>query len=149
MFCGLQGSGKTTSIAKLSYLLKKSSKKKILLASADIYRPAAQEQLKVLAEETGSDFFNHNLSSASKIVDDSIDYAQKNLFDILILDTAGRQVVYKKLMSELIEIENEPGEEAFPVETYPTFMVRVNDKMVDTIQGYSGKNQIETKLNSY
>ena len=106
LFCGLQGSGKTTSIAKLSYLLKKSSKKKILLASADIYRPAAQEQLKVLAEETGSDFFNHNLSSASKIVDDSIDYAQKNLFDILILDTAGRQVVDKKLMGELIEIEN-------------------------------------------
>ena len=106
LFCGLQGSGKTTSIAKLSYLLKKSSKKKILLASADIYRPAAQEQLKVLAEETGSDFFNHNLSSATKIVDDSIDYAQKNLFDILILDTAGRQVVDKKLMSELIEIEN-------------------------------------------
>ena len=106
LFCGLQGSGKTTSIAKLSYLLKKSSKKKILLASADIYRPAAQEQLKVLAEETGSDFFNHNLSSASKIVDDSIDYAQKNLFEILILDTAGRQVVDKKLMSELIEIEN-------------------------------------------
>ena len=106
LFCGLQGSGKTTSIAKLSYLLKKSSKKKILLASADIYRPAAQEQLKVLAEETGSDFFNHNLSSASKIVDDSIDYAQKNLFDILILDTAGRQVVDKKLMSELREIEN-------------------------------------------
>ena len=106
LFCGLQGSGKTTSIAKLSYLLKKSSKKKILLASADIYRPAAQEQLKVLAEETGSDFFSHNLSSTSNIVDDSIDYAQKNLFDILILDTAGRQVVDKKLMSELIEIEN-------------------------------------------
>ena len=106
LFCGLQGSGKTTSIAKLSYFLKKSSKKKILLASADIYRPAAQKQLKVLAEETGSDFFNHNLSLASKIVDDAIDYAQKNLFDILILDTAGRQVVDKKLMSELIEIEN-------------------------------------------
>ena len=106
LFCGLQGSGKTTSIAKLSFLLKKSSKKKILLASADIYRPAAQEQLKVLAEETGSDFFSHNLSSVSNIVDDSIDYAQKNLFDILILDTAGRQVVDKKLMSELIEIEN-------------------------------------------
>ena len=106
LFCGLQGSGKTTSIAKLSYLLKKSSKKKILLASADIHRPAAQEQLKVLAEETGSDFFSHNLSSVSNIVDDSIDYAQKNLFDILILDTAGRQVVDKKLMSELIEIEN-------------------------------------------
>ena len=50
---------------------------------------------------------------------------------------------------ELIEIENEPGEETFPVETYPTFMVRVNDKMVDTIVGYSGKDLMETKLNSY
>ena len=50
---------------------------------------------------------------------------------------------------ELIEIEDESGDSGFPVETYPTFMVRVNDKMVDTIQGYSGKNQIETKLNSY
>ena len=50
---------------------------------------------------------------------------------------------------ELIEIENEPGDETFPVETYPTFMVRVNDKMVDTIIGYSGKDLMETKLNSY
>ena len=50
---------------------------------------------------------------------------------------------------ELIEIENEPGEETFPVETYPTFMVRVNNKMVDTITGYPGKDNIETKLNSY
>ena len=106
LFCGLQGSGKTTSIAKLSYLLKKSSKKKFYQHQQTFYRPAAQEQLKVLAEETGSDFFSHNLSSSSKIVDDSLEYAQKNLFDILILDTAGRQVVDKKLMSELIEIEN-------------------------------------------
>ena len=50
---------------------------------------------------------------------------------------------------ELVEIENEPGKETLPVETYPTFMIRVNDKMVDTITGYSGKHQIETKLNSY
>ena len=50
---------------------------------------------------------------------------------------------------ELIEIENEPGDETFPVETYPTFMVRVNNRMVDTITGYAGNDQIETKLNSY
>ena len=50
---------------------------------------------------------------------------------------------------ELIEIENEPGEETFPVETYPTMMVRVNNKMVDTITGYAGKDSIENKLNSY
>ena len=50
---------------------------------------------------------------------------------------------------ELIEIENENGDSGFPVETYPTFMVRINDKMVDTIVGYNGKDQMETKLNSY
>ena len=50
---------------------------------------------------------------------------------------------------ELIEIENEPGEETFPVDTYPTMMVRVNNKMVDTIAGYPGKESIEAKLNSY
>ena len=50
---------------------------------------------------------------------------------------------------ELIEIENEPGEETFPVETYPTMMVRVNNKMVDTITGYANKETIENKLNSY
>ena len=50
---------------------------------------------------------------------------------------------------DLIEIEDENGDSGFPVETYPTFMIRVNDKMVDTITGYAGKDQIETKLNLY
>ena len=50
---------------------------------------------------------------------------------------------------ELIEMENENGKEALPVDTYPTFMVRVNDKMVETISGYAGKDQMEKKLNSY
>ena len=105
LFCGLQGSGKTTSVAKLANHLKLSSKKKILLASTDIYRPAAQEQLKILAEQIDVVFFNHNLRSIKEIVNDTLDYAQKNLFDIVILDTAGRQVVDEKLMKELIEIE--------------------------------------------
>ena len=50
---------------------------------------------------------------------------------------------------ELIEIEDEKGDSGFPVATYPTFMVRINNKMVDTITGYHGKDQMETKLNSY
>ena len=50
---------------------------------------------------------------------------------------------------ELIEIEDEKGDSGFPVETYPTFMIRVNNKMVDTIEGYPGKNSVENKLNSY
>ena len=105
LFCGLQGSGKTTSVAKLSNYLKKSSKKKVLLASVDVYRPAAQEQLSILAKETDTDFFSHNLSSPLKIVEETVVYAKKNLFDVVILDTAGRQVVDQNLMNELIEIE--------------------------------------------
>ena len=105
LFCGLQGSGKTTSVAKLSYYLKKLSKKKILLSSVDVYRPAAQEQLSILAKETNSEFFKHNITSPLKIVSETLDFAKKNLFDVVILDTAGRQVVDKESMSELKNIE--------------------------------------------
>ena len=105
LFCGLQGSGKTTSIAKLSNYLKKTSKKKVLLSSADVYRAAAQEQLLILAKESNSEFYNHNLTSPIQIVKETLEYAKKNLFDVVILDTAGRQVVDQKLMNELKEIE--------------------------------------------
>ena len=102
LFCGLQGSGKTTSVAKLANHIKKESKKKILLVSADIYRPAAQEQLKVLSKQVGVEFFDHNnIQSVENITKDTIHYAQKNLFDIILFDTAGRQVIDNKMMQEL------------------------------------------------
>ena len=107
LFCGLQGSGKTTSIGKLAYHIQKNTKKKILLVSADIYRPAAQDQLKILSEQVGVDFFNHNNSnSVEAITKDSLLYASKNLIDIILFDTAGRQVVDNKMMKELKEIYN-------------------------------------------
>jgi signal recognition particle subunit SRP54 len=105
LFCGLQGSGKTTSVAKLAKYIVNSSKKKILLSSTDIYRPAAQEQLKILAEQVQVNFFNHNLKSVKQIISETLEYAQKNLIDVVILDTAGRQAVDQDLMKELIEIE--------------------------------------------
>tara|TARA_Y100000590_G_scaffold467764_1_gene647876 strand:+ start:1722 stop:3092 length:1371 start_codon:yes stop_codon:yes gene_type:complete len=102
LFCGLQGSGKTTTVAKLAYNLKKNSKKKILLVSADIYRPAAQEQLKILGSNIDIDFFDHNNSqSINFITDNSIIYAKKNLYDIVLFDTAGRQVIDVTMMKEL------------------------------------------------
>ena len=102
LFCGLQGSGKTTTIAKLANHIKKDSKKKILLVSADIYRPAAQDQLQVLSKQIDVEFFNHQKShSVEAITLDSIKYAEKNLFDIMMFDTAGRQVVDKAMMTEL------------------------------------------------
>tara|TARA_B100000686_G_C16742095_1_gene947200 strand:+ start:241 stop:1605 length:1365 start_codon:yes stop_codon:yes gene_type:complete len=105
LLCGLQGSGKTTTIAKLAKHLLNNSKKKILLVSTDIYRPAAQEQLKILADQVKVDFFTHDLKSPIKIVNESLQYSSQNLYDIVLLDTAGRQVVEKELMAELVEIE--------------------------------------------
>ena len=105
LLCGLQGSGKTTTIAKLAKHLLNNSKKKILLVSTDIYRPAAQEQLKILADQVNVDFFTHDLKSPIKIVNESLQYSSQNLYDIVLLDTAGRQVVEKELMAELVEIE--------------------------------------------
>ena len=102
LFCGLQGSGKTTSVAKLANHIQKESKKKILLVSADIYRPAAQEQLYILSKQVGVEFYDHGKSgSIEMITKNSIMYAQKNLFDIILFDTAGRQVVDHKMMEEL------------------------------------------------
>ena len=105
LFCGLQGSGKTTTVAKLAKHIKKNTKKKILLVSADIYRPAAQDQLKILSEQVDVNFFDHkNTQSVKKIVEDSIQYASTNLIDIILFDTAGRQVVDEIMMNELKEI---------------------------------------------
>ena len=105
LFCGLQGSGKTTTVAKLAKHIKKNTKKKILLVSADIYRPAAQDQLKILSEQVDVNFFDHkNTQSVKKIVEDSIQYASTNLIDIILFDTAGRQVVDETMMNELKEI---------------------------------------------
>ena len=107
LFCGLQGSGKTTSIAKLAFNIRKESKKKILLSSADIYRPAAQNQLKVLSEKTDAEFFDHKITnSVAEITKETIKFAEKNLFDIVLFDTAGRQVIDESMMLELKEISN-------------------------------------------
>ena len=102
LFCGLQGSGKTTSVAKLAKLLKIKNNKKILLVSTDIYRPAAQEQLEILSNENEIDFFKKNdLNEIQKIVFESLSKAKKELYDILIIDTAGRQAINKEMMDEL------------------------------------------------
>ena len=105
LFCGLQGSGKTTTVAKIANDIKKNTKKKILLVSVDIYRPAAQEQLKVLANQIEVEFYDSkNSDSVNNILSESLNFAQKNLVDIILLDTAGRQVIDEAMMKELKDI---------------------------------------------
>ncbi len=107
MMVGLQGAGKTTSSAKLASLLKNKMRKKVLLASLDIYRPAAVEQLAILAKKIGVDFANFAeqktvLQLAEIAKQQAIDYA----YDVLILDTAGRTSINEELMQELIDLNN-------------------------------------------
>ena len=107
LFCGLQGSGKTTTVAKIANDIKKNTKKKILLVSVDIYRPAAQEQLKVLANQIDVDFYDSkNSDSVNNILSESLNFAEKNLVDIILLDTAGRQVIDEEMMKELKDIND-------------------------------------------
>lgn len=107
MLVGLQGSGKTTTSAKLALRLKQKTKKKILLTSLDIYRPAAQEQLEILAKQAEVDSLPINIGeSAATITKRCMKTAAVEGYDIVILDTAGRLHVDDSLMQELNEVKD-------------------------------------------
>ena len=101
LMAGLQGSGKTTTSAKLAKLLKE-QKKKVLLASADVYRPAAIAQLQTLAKQLDIDCFDSNASQKPvDIASQAIDFAKKNYYDVMIFDTAGRLGIDDAMMAEI------------------------------------------------
>ena len=105
MMIGLQGSGKTTSSAKLAYRLSKKDKKNVLMASLDVYRPAAQEQLGFLGKENHIDTLEvKDGEDPESISKRAFKKAKLENFDILILDSAGRNHVDKKMMDELVKI---------------------------------------------
>ncbi|MGI5842063.1 MAG: signal recognition particle protein [Christensenellales bacterium] len=104
MLCGLQGAGKTTMVAKLAYHLKKSGKKPLLVAG-DIYRPAAIEQLKTVGKKAGAEVFEKGMQNPVKTVSQAVEYALKQGFDTVIIDTAGRLHINEDLMKELNQIK--------------------------------------------
>ncbi|MBR6301224.1 signal recognition particle protein [bacterium] len=105
MMLGLQGSGKTTSSAKLAVKLKKEGKNPLLVA-CDVYRPAAITQLKTLGQEIGCEVFSVDGSvDVQSIVGQAIQYAKDNGYNVLILDTAGRLQIDTEMMSELLIID--------------------------------------------
>ena len=104
LLAGLQGSGKTTTAAKLARLIA-AQRKKVLLVSTDVYRPAAIEQLKTLAEQVGVDF--HPSSTDEKpvaIAKSALDWARRHYHDVLIVDTAGRLAVDEAMMREIADL---------------------------------------------
>lgn len=105
MVCGLQGSGKTTLTGKIALMNKRKGKKPLMVA-ADIYRPAAVKQLKVLADSIDVEHFHIEGKSPQKICQEAVKYAEKNFIDLVILDTAGRLHVDDELMKELEEIKD-------------------------------------------
>ena len=114
LMAGLQGAGKTTSVAKLAKLLKERDKKKVTVVSADVYRPAAIKQLETLAGEVGADFFASDASQKpADIVRAAIEHAKIQFSDVLLVDTAGRLAIDQDMMAEIAELHKV----AQPVET--------------------------------
>ena len=105
MLVGLQGSGKTTTAGKLANYLRKKYNKKPLLVAADIYRPAAIEQLKTIGKELNVPVFSEE-KKVLEIVSDGINYAKENNNDYIIIDTAGRLQIDEELMQELKDIDS-------------------------------------------
>ncbi|MFQ3189564.1 MAG: signal recognition particle subunit SRP54 [Paraglaciecola sp.] len=102
LMAGLQGAGKTTSVGKLAALLKQREKKKVLVVSVDVYRPAAIKQLETLASEVEVDFFpSSDEQKPIDIANSAIDFARRHFFDVLLVDTAGRLHVDGEMMGEI------------------------------------------------
>jgi signal recognition particle subunit SRP54 len=118
LMAGLQGSGKTTTVGKLSVFLK-AQKKKVLVVSCDVYRPAAIEQLKTVAGQAGVDFLSSTSEQkASEIARQALEHAKTHYHDVLIVDTAGRLAIDEPMMQEIaaLHAQLQPAETLFVVD---------------------------------
>ena len=133
MMVGLQGSGKTTSIAKLANLLRKKYKKKPLLVACDVYRKAAIDQLKQLGKELNIEVYEEGAGDPVEISKRAIQYAKENGYDYVLIDTAGRLHIDEELMDELKRI----NEEVLPQEIILVLDSMVGQDAVNVIQGFN------------
>ena len=134
LMAGLQGVGKTTSVAKLSKFLKEREKKKVMVVSADVYRPAAIDQLKTLASEVDVEFFPSNKDQKPvDITKSAIAAAKKKFIDVLIIDTAGRLAVDEEMMGEIKQVHSV----ANPVETLFVVDAMIGQDSVNTAKAFN------------
>lgn len=133
MMVGLQGSGKTTSIAKLANLLRKKYKKKPLLVACDVYRKAAIDQLKQLGKELNIEVYEEGAGDPVEISKRAVTYAKENGYDYVLIDTAGRLHIDEELMDELKRI----NEAILPQEIILVLDSMVGQDAVNVIQGFN------------
>jgi len=134
LMAGLQGAGKTTTVGKLAKLLKESQKKKVLVVSCDVYRPAAIEQLRTVAEQAGVEFFPSSVGEKPvDIARNAVDWARKHYCDVLLVDTAGRLAIDEAMMKEIAELHAAVS----PIETLFVVDAMLGQDAINTAKAFS------------
>ena len=133
MLVGLQGSGKTTTIGKLGNLLRKKNAKKPIFIAADVYRPAAIDQLKQLGRELNIEVYDEGQNNAVDVVVNGVNYAKEKGYDLILVDTAGRLHVDDTLMNELKKIE----EKVKPNEVILVIDAMIGQDAINVINGFN------------
>lgn len=133
LMAGLQGAGKTTSVAKLAKWLKDTQKKKVLTVSCDVYRPAAIAQLKTVSEQVGVDFFpSSENDQPTAIAQSALDWAKRHYHDVLIVDTAGRLGIDEAMMQEIAQLHKT----LTPIETLFVVDAMLGQDAVNTAKAF-------------
>ncbi len=134
LMAGLQGAGKTTTVGKLARLLRESQKKKVLVVSCDVYRPAAIEQLKTVAEQAGVGFFASTTSEKPvEIARHAVDWAKRHFYEVLLVDTAGRLSIDEAMMKEIAELHAALK----PIETLFVVDAMLGQDAINTAKAFS------------
>jgi len=134
LMAGLQGAGKTTTVGKLAKFLRETQKKKVLVVSCDVYRPAAIDQLKTVAGQAGVDFYPS--TSTDKPVDiarAAVDWARKHYHEVLLVDTAGRLAIDEAMMKEIAELHAA----ILPIETLFVVDAMLGQDAINTAKAFS------------
>jgi len=134
LMAGLQGAGKTTTVGKLGRFLKENHKKKVLVVSCDVYRPAAIDQLKTVAGQAGVDFFPATASEKPEAIAlAAVDWARRHYHDVLLVDTAGRLAVDAEMMAEIKRLHAALN----PVETLFVVDAMLGQDAVNTARAFN------------
>jgi signal recognition particle subunit SRP54 len=134
LMAGLQGAGKTTTVGKLAKLLRETQKKKVLVVSCDVYRPAAIEQLKTVAQQAGVDFFPSAIGEQPvDIARNAVDWAKRHYHDVLLVDTAGRLAIDEAMMKEIAALHAAIQ----PIETLFVVDAMLGQDAINTAKAFS------------